>query len=98
VVTTTTPHAITTRQTATPAVSVSPSAIENTAASAPSVEAIGATTPTLPRCTARYIIESPAAEPAPASTAQAQAWPVACCGRPEAGASTASAPSPSSIT
>ena len=97
-VTSTTPQATTTRQTATPTVSCSPRPIEITAAIAPSVDAIGATTPTLPARSARYIIESPAAEPAPASTAHAHGSVPACAGRPIRGISRPSAMKPSSIT
>ncbi len=97
-VTTKIPSAITARQRAIPAVRRSPSAIESSAASAPSVEAIGATTPTLPMRRARYIIESPKADPTPAATAQAQAEPDAPCGTPASGVSASVSAPPISIT
>lgn len=68
-------------------VTFSPSAIANTAASAPSVEATGDTTPTLPIRSARYIIDSPPTDAKPPSTAHAQALAPASEGMP----STASA-------
>ena len=97
-VTTKIPSAITLRQMAMPAVSRSPSAIESTAASAPSVDAIGATTPTLPIRSARYIIERPKADPKPAAIAQAQAVSEMPCGMPEIGASASVSAPPISIT
>jgi hypothetical protein len=97
-VTTKMPSAMTARQTATPAVRRSPSAIESTAASAPSVDAIGATTPTLPIRSARYISESPNADPNPAVTAHAQAEPETPWGTPASGMSTRVMAKPISIT
>src|SRR5207249_6211486 len=73
-------------------------AIERSAARAPSVEAIGATTPTLPMRSARYIIESPKADPTPAAIAQTQAEPETPCGIPERGASASVSAPPISIT
>ena len=71
---------------------------ESMAANAPSVEAIGATTPTLPIRSARYIDERPSADAAPAVTAQAQPVPVAGGSPSSATAAMPVATSPISIT
>ena len=81
----------------TPGERCSPNATATTAATAPSVDAIGATTPTLPRRTAAYTRPSPATFPKPETASQPNDEPWGAA-PPAASTAIPAGTSPTSIT